>query len=157
MIPRILIANGVNLDLLGRREPEVYGNATLADLEIYIKKHAASLAALAGFKDVQVSFFQSNNEAEFLNRLADPMDGFVINPGAWSHTSLAIADRLVGLAVPYTEVHLSNLAQREPFRHKSFLAPNAVGVVYGMGRDSYLAGLLGIMKYLASQQSPQPP
>jgi 3-dehydroquinate dehydratase-2 len=147
---KILVAHGVNLDLLGRREPEVYGRTTLAELEQAIEVAAPEVAALAGLTGVTLAFFQSNDEPTFLARLGDGWDGLVINPGAWTHTSLALADRLLGLAVPYVEVHLSNLAAREEFRQRSYSAAGAVGVVYGFGVDSYVVGLAGLLRRLAA-------
>lgn len=147
---RVLVANGVNLDLLGTREPDVYGQTTLADIEAALVRDAAAAAQLAGVAGVDLSFFQSNDEAEFLNALDQGWDGILINAGAWTHTSLALADRLKGLAVPYAEVHLSNLAAREDFRQRSYAAPAAAGVVYGFGKSSYIAALVGLLKRLAS-------
>ncbi len=141
----ILIANGVNLDLLGKREPAIYGTKGLADLENYMIQHKDGLARITDRAGVDLSFFQSNDEAAFFDQLAQPFDGAVINPGAWTHTSLALADRLAGLALPFVEVHLSSLAQREKIRQTSLTAAHALGVVYGLGFDSYLAGLLGLL------------
>lgn len=137
---RILVANGVNLDLLGQREPGVYGKGTLADLEAHVRALAPEGVAL--------TFFQTNDEALFLAKISDGWDGAVINPGAWTHTSLALADRLKGLALPFVEVHLSNTMAREEFRHRSYSAPHAAGIVIGLGFDSYVAGLTGLVAKL---------
>ncbi len=144
-----MVANGVNLDLLGRREPHIYGTTTLADLEQMLKAEAQDMAKLAGLHGCHLSFFQSNVEGEFLHHLAQDWDGILINAGAWTHTSLALADRLTGLAIPYVEVHLSNIAAREPIRHHSLMAPSARGCAFGFGRYSYRVGLLGLLSHLS--------
>jgi 3-dehydroquinate dehydratase-2 len=136
------VASGVNLDLLGRREPGIYGRATLADLEALARSEFAARAELY--------FAQTNVEAEYLALLDGEWSGAVINPGAWTHTSLALADRLAGLELPFVEVHLSNTAAREAFRHHSYTARLAVGVVQGFGINSYLLGIDGILRYLAA-------
>ena len=143
--PRILIGSGVNLDLLGRREPDVYGHATLADMETLVRESVADRAAL--------TFMQTNDEAQFLGALDQGWDGAVLNPGAWTHTSLALADRLAGLGLPFVEVHLSNTAAREAFRHHSFGARLAVGVVQGFGIHSYLLGVEGLLAFLKKRPS----
>lgn len=145
---RILVANGVNLDLLGRREPGIYGSSSLADVLEKLEKSAQEFATLLGFKELDLVCFQSNDEGEFLNKLDGNWDGILINPGAWGHTSLALGDRLVGLGIPYVEVHLSNVAAREKFRHHSYTAPNACGVVSGLGVESYSAGMWGLLAHL---------
>lgn len=141
----ILVAHGVNLDLLGSREPQVYGNLTLALLNQRVALDAEIFSQALGLPKPSVSFFQSNREDEFLQKISEPFDGILMNPGAWTHTSLALADRLRAVKTPYVEVHISNVAAREPFRHTSFAAPHASGVVYGFGGDSYRVGLLGLM------------
>lgn len=147
-VARVLVASGVNLDLLGRREPDVYGRETLADLEESLRRHAPALAKVAGVSDVTLTFFQTNDEAALFAKLSEGWDGVLLNAGAWTHTSLALADRLKGLSLPFVEVHLSNLAAREEFRHKSHCAPHAVGVVYGFGMAGYQAALLGLLTKL---------
>lgn len=146
---RILIANGVNLDLLGQREPEVYGLTTLASLEDELRKINPVLAKSFGLEAAELIFYQSNHEGQFLEKLSEGWDGAVINPGAWTHTSLALADRLAGLKLPFAEVHLSNIAKREAFRQHSYAAPHAVGVCFGFGSASYSAGLTGLYAWLA--------
>lgn len=145
---RILIANGVNLDLLGRREPDVYGSRTLADLEAYLLGLLPPLAKCLGLHTPSCIFFQSNDEASFMAKLDEGWHGALINPGAWTHTSLALADRLAGLRLPFIEVHLSHLSQREAIRQHSYCAPHALGVVSGLGFDSYAAGLMGLLTHL---------
>jgi 3-dehydroquinate dehydratase II len=148
--PKLLIANGVNLDLLGTREVEIYGGNNLQSLEALIKSKVNELAKIAGFEGCDLNFFQSNDEALFLETLSKGWDGAIINPAAWTHTSLALADRLKAIDLPFVEVHISNLAQREEFRKHSHTACHAKGVVYGLGFDSYLSGLLGLLLSLKS-------
>jgi len=140
----IAVIHGPNLRLLGRREPEVYGHATLEDVD-------GRLRALASELDVGFESFQSNHEGailDFLEQAAPRVDGFLINPGGLTHTSVALRDGLVGVARPFVELHLSNTAARESFRHRSFLAPVARGVVYGFGSESYLLALRGLVSVL---------
>lgn len=141
------MVHGPNLRLLGRREPEVYGTDTLDDVN-------ARLAALAAELGVQIETFQSNHEGElldFIDEASGRVDGFVVNPGAYTHTSIALRDGLVGVGRPFVEVHLSNTAGRERFRRHSYLSPVASGVVYGFGVDSYLLGLRGLAARLAGR------
>lgn len=145
----ILVAHGVNLDLLGQREAEHYGALTLDQINAAIADWAKKLAGLVG-RDIVVEFYQSNEEGVFLNQLsAKAWDGIVLNPGAWTHTSLALADRLKALQVPFIETHLSNIAARETFRHFSYSAVHARGVVFGLGCESYLAALTGLVLKLS--------
>lgn len=146
---KILIAHGVNLDLLGQREPEIYGTTTLASIEAELRAWNPSVARTFGQEPAQLDFFQSNHEGIFLDKLSEGWDAAVINPGAWTHTSLALADRLSGLKLPFAEVHLSNIAKREAFRQHSYSAPHAVGVCFGFGAASYVCGLSGIYAYFA--------
>jgi 3-dehydroquinate dehydratase-2 len=146
---RILIAHGVNLDLLGKREPHIYGSDGLAEIEALVRRYSPVLAQLSGLPDPSLHFYQSNHEGAFLDKLSEGWDGALINAGAWTHTSLALADRLVGLGLPFVEVHLSNLARREEFRHHSYAAPHAKGVCYGLGLGSYVSGLSGLYFQLA--------
>ncbi len=149
---QILIANGVNLDLLGRREPEIYGKQSLADLEQSLQNLTPALSKVFGINSVQLHFFQSNHEGVFLEEISKPRDAAIINAGAWTHTSLALADRLAAVSLPFVEVHLSNLSKREEFRHKSFSAPHALGVCYGFGMDSYTAALTALFAYFQKKQ-----
>lgn len=144
---RIAAVHGPNLNLLGRREPHVYGRATLAEVD-------AALAALAAELGAGVESRQSNHEGElvsFVQEAADRVDGFVVNAGAYTHTSIALRDALAGVARPFVEVHISNVFGREPFRHHSVLADQAVGVVCGFGIDSYLLGLRGLVGHLKAK------
>ena len=146
---RILIAHGVNLDLLGTREPEIYGKTRLGEIDRELARAASRLLADVGAPRAELTFFQTNDEAAFLNELAGGWDGIVINPGAWGHTSIALADRLAGLGMPYVEVHMSNVWGREEFRHHSWISAKAAGVVVGFGADSYLVGLAGLLRLLS--------
>ncbi|SME93293.1 type II 3-dehydroquinate dehydratase [Pseudobacteriovorax antillogorgiicola] len=144
---KILVASGVNLDLLGKREPEIYGHQTLDDVHRSLKGLAERFS-----KDIQIGIhlecFQTNHEGVLLDKLSEGWDGVLINPGAWTHTSLALADRLAGLAVPFVEVHISNISRREAIRKHSHTAPIAVGVTYGFGVQSYHTGLFGLIHHL---------
>lgn len=131
---QILVLHGPNLNLLGSREPEHYGHTGLAEID-------ARLAALATADDNQLSGFQSNAEHELVQRIQDApaqgVDFIIINPAAFTHTSVAIRDALLAAAVPFIEVHLSNVHQRESFRHHSYFSDVAVGVIAGFGAQSY--------------------
>jgi 3-dehydroquinate dehydratase-2 len=135
---KIAILNGPNLDRLGKREPEVYGTATLADLEAQVR--AAPDAA-----GVEFEFFQSNHEGELIDRIASlaerKFDGIIINPGGFSHTSVALRDSLAGSAIPAVEVHISNIYKREAFRHNSLTAGACIGVISGLGFAGYTIAL----------------
>jgi len=128
---KILILNGPNLNLLGRREPAVYGNLSFEDFFKTLKKKYA---------DVELHYYQSNVEGEIINKLHEvgfSFDGIILNAGAYTHTSIAIGDAIKGIETPVIEVHISNVHSREDFRHVSFIAPNAKGVVAGFGLQSY--------------------
>lgn len=134
MAQNLLLLNGPNLNLLGTREPEVYGASTLADVE----KFALAQAAAAG---VQLHCFQSNHEGALIDRIhaarGEGVDAIVINPGGLTHTSVALRDALAGVAIPFVEVHISNIYQRESFRHHSFLSAIALGTICGLGIEGY--------------------
>lgn len=143
---RVAVVHGPNLRLLGRREPEVYGHETLADVD-------GALGSLAEDLGVELETFQSNREGEildFLEEAAPGVDGFVVNAGGLTHTSVSLRDGLVAVRHPFVEVHISNTAARERFRRRSLLSPVAAGVVYGFGVDSYLLGLRGLVRLLRS-------
>jgi 3-dehydroquinate dehydratase II len=145
----ILIASGVNLDLLGTREPHIYGSDSLADMKVFVarefKKRQLSEASWRSFR---LEFFQSNDEATFLAKLSAKYSGVVINPGSWTHTSLAIADRLKGLSLPYIETHVSDLSSREAFRQFSFVSAGAIDRVTGLGIQSYWVALEKLLTHL---------
>lgn len=132
--PRILVLHGPNLNLLGKREPAIYGHTTLADI------HAA-MEARGRAAGVQIESFQSNSEGELIDRVQAAMDEgiefIIINPGGYTHTSVALRDALAGVAIPFVEVHLSNIHARESFRHHSFFSDIAVGVICGLGAQGY--------------------
>lgn len=143
---KVGVLHGPNLRLLGRREPDVYGTATLQDIDARLREEAAGLGA-------ELEIHQTNHEGELLDRvetLADQVRGFVVNAAALTHTSVGLRDALVGVGLPFVEVHLSNTAARERFRRHSYLAPVALGVVYGFGAESYVLGLRGLMAHLTT-------
>ena len=139
---KIAILNGPNLDRLGKREPEIYGRATLADLE------AALRAEFGG--QAQLEFFQSNHEGALIDRIAAladaKFDGLVLNGGALTHTSVALRDALLGSHLPAVEVHISNLYRREEFRHTSLTAPACLAVISGLGLEGYHAAIRFLLK-----------
>jgi 3-dehydroquinate dehydratase-2 len=142
----IAVLNGPNLNLLGEREPEIYGRATLQEIEAMTREQARALG-------VECSWTQTNHEGEFVDaiqRLRGHADGAVINAAAFTHTSLAVRDALLAVRVPFVEVHLSNIFAREPERRRSLLADAAVGVVTGFGGDSYRLGFEGLVRHLTS-------
>lgn len=145
MAKNILLLNGPNLNLLGTREPGVYGATTLAEIE----QAAATQAKAAG---ARVTSFQSNHEGALIDRIqaakADGTDAIVINPGGLTHTSIALRDALSAIAIPFVEVHISNIHQREAFRHHSYLSGIAVGVICGLGPDGYRAAIEFAIKKL---------
>lgn len=131
---RLDVLNGPNLDLLGSREPDTYGTLTLAELDAICAAAGAALGC-------DVHCFQTNDEGALLARIREARDagsaGFVVNAAAWTHTSVAVRDALLGVALPFVEVHLSNVFAREPFRHHSMLSDVANGVITGLGSDGY--------------------
>lgn len=145
MAKNILLVNGPNLNMLGTREPEVYGSTTLADIE-----QAAAAQASAG--GATLACFQSNHEGALIDRIqaakAEAVDAIVINPGGLTHTSVALRDALAAVAIPFVEVHISNVHQREPFRHHSYLSGIAVGVICGLGTEGYRAAIEFALKKL---------
>ncbi len=142
---KILVLNGPNLGTLGRREPEVYGTQTLVDLERLLSGRAKELG-------VELRFHQSNHEGQLVDWIeTEPSDAIIINPGALSHYSLALADALRGSGKPVVEVHISNVFSREPERHRMVTAAAAKGVISGLGFDGYLAAL----EYLRSLPPPR--
>lgn len=147
MRPRILVLHGPNLNLLGRREPEIYGRATLAD--IHRMMEARALAA-----GVRIESFQSNSEGELIDRIqaaaAEGIEFIIINPAAYTHTSIAVRDALAAVAIPFVEVHLSNIHAREPFRRHSYFSDLAVGVIAGFGAQSYMLALEAALARLSA-------
>lgn len=141
---KILIIHGPNLNMLGKREPDIYGAKTLEDIN-------SSLSECAKKIEADVSFFQSNSEGEIVSAIQDAMsefDGIVINPGAYTHTSVAIRDAILSCGLPVVEVHISNVYKREDFRQKSYVSAVALGVISGFGVNSYFLGLSGLVEHL---------
>ncbi|MEE2679204.1 MAG: type II 3-dehydroquinate dehydratase [Myxococcota bacterium] len=141
---RILVLHGPNLNQLGTREPDVYGTTTLEQIN-------ADLAAAAKDLGVEVEFFQSNHEGALIDRVqeaAAAVGGMVVNPGGFTHTSVALRDALAGAAVPVVEVHISNVFAREEFRHESLVSGIALGVISGLGPHGYRLGLEALVRHL---------
>ena len=145
----ILVIQGPNLNLLGTREPEIYGSTTIEDIE-------KTLTAQAQAKGHELNSFQSNAEHEIIDRLHNSrgsVDFILINPGAFTHTSVAIRDAMAGVAIPFIEVHISNVYQREPFRHKSYFSDIAKSVICGFGVNGYEYALDHAIKTLDAENS----
>jgi 3-dehydroquinate dehydratase II len=142
---KLLLINGPNLNLLGTREPAKYGHTTLPQVEAMLGEEAAKLG-------VELACFQSNHEGAIVDRIQaarlEGVAGIVINPGAYTHTSVAIRDAFAGTSIPFAEIHISNVHAREPFRHHSYLSELAAGIVIGMGVEGYRLALQGLVKKL---------
>ena len=141
----ILLINGPNLNLLGTREPEIYGHKTLSDIE-------QDLMQAAKNKGSKLECFQSNHEGEIVDKIHNSVNrikGILINAGAFTHTSISIRDALIGSKIPFVELHISNIFSREEFRKESFLTDKAVGIISGFGISSYSLALDGIIGYLS--------
>ncbi len=139
---RISIINGPNLNLLGKREPEIYGNQSFDDFLQILKKE---------FEDCDLSFYQSNHEGELVDRIQEAeqtADALILNAAAYTHTSIAIGDAVKTLTVPVIEVHISNVFAREPERHKSMVSASATGVIVGLGLNGYRLGIVHILSEL---------
>ena len=144
----ILLINGPNLNLLGTREPEIYGNQTLSDIENDLTKFAEK-------KSINLECFQSNHEGEIVDRIqgsVKSIHGILINAGAFTHTSISIRDALIGSKIPFVELHISNIFSREEFRKESFLTDKAIGIISGFGITSYFLALEGINEFLSSNK-----
>ncbi len=143
---KILVMNGINLGMLGKREPTKYGSRTLDDITAELKEWAGTKEGL------QLDFFSSNFEGEFVEKLyeaAEKYDGVVMNAGAWSHYSIGIRDAIAGSAVTAVEVHITNIYSREEFRHTQVLAPVCVGTMCGFGTDVYRLGVEALISHLS--------
>jgi len=141
---RAVVLHGPNLNLLGLREPGIYGSVTLETINGLLREGAAQL-------DVEIDCFQSNHEGDLVDAIHSARanyQGIIINAGAYTHTSIAIRDAIIGVQLPTVEVHLSNIYTREQFRHHSYIAPVAVGQISGFGADSYYLGLRALVNYL---------
>ena len=139
----ILVVNGPNLNMLGTREPDIYGSETLEDIESALVQETRELGL-----DVELEFFQSNHEGAIIDRIHTAMgdsDGIIINPGAYTHYSYAILDAIKAVALPTVEVHLSNIHARDPFRRESVIAPACVGQIAGFGGYGYVLALLALL------------
>ena len=147
-LPRVLVLHGPNLNMLGQREPQIYGHRTLADIN-------TMLVALGQELGVEVETFQSNHEGELVGKIQaarGQMAALLINGGAYTHTSVAILDALLAVDLPVIEVHLSNLYKREEFRHHSYIARAAIGQICGFGADSYFLGLRAAVTIIQRKQ-----
>jgi 3-dehydroquinate dehydratase-2 len=145
---KIKVLHGPNLNLLGQREPGVYGKISLAEINSFLEKEGEKLQA-------KISCLQSNHEGVLIDAIHDCLDkyqGIIINAGAYTHTSVAIRDALAAVKVPTVEVHLSNIYQRENFRHYSYIAPIAIGQISGFGADSYRLGLQALVTHLRERE-----
>lgn len=143
----VLVLHGPNLNLLGLREPQIYGSITLEQINCYLEEEGQRL-------QVQVSCLQSNHEGvliDAIHQAREDSQGILINAGAYTHTSVAIRDALAGIKLPVVEVHLSNIYQRENFRHHSYIAPIAIGQISGFGVESYRLGLQALVHFLRNQ------
>lgn len=142
---KILFLNGPNLNMLGTREPDKYGTDTIESIESFIHEESKKLG-------VSVDFYQSNIEGEIVTKIQQAKgvyDGVVMNPAAYTHTSVAIRDALLAVDIPTVEIHLSNIHKREEFRHTSLTAPACIGQITGFGKNSYKLGLIAIYDYLS--------
>ena len=143
---KIIFIDGPNLNLLGKREPEIYGNETLDDIHRLVELHIAERKY-----EIEPSFFQSNSEGEIVNHIQSSNElakGLIINAAGFSHTSVAVLDALLAIQIPKIEIHLTNLFKREDFRHHSFISKGVNGVICGFGANSYLLAVDGISKLI---------
>ena len=144
---KILLIHGPNLQLLGKRQPEIYGSQTLEDIDSHLREIAVD-------KGVELKTFQSNHEGAIVSEIGDNIswaDGILINPGAYTHTSIAIQDALSAVNLPVIEIHLSNIYARDAFRHHSYVSPVAVGVISGFGAFSYDLALEAMIQWLGEK------
>lgn len=145
---KILVINGVNMNMLGLREPEKYGSMTLRELEKELYAYSFELG-------IDIETYQSNIEGEIVEKIQQArgiFDGIVINAAAYTHTSVAIRDAITAVNIPTVEIHMTNIHEREDFRQKSFIAPVCVGQIAGFGKDSYKLGIKGIVNFLSTEK-----
>ncbi len=145
---KIFVINGVNMNMLVIREPEKYGSMTLKDLEKFLYAYSFELG-------VDIEMFQSNHEGEIVEKIHSAYktaDGIIINPGAYTHTSVAIRDALAAVDIPTVEIHMTNIHSREDFRHKSLIAPVCIAQISGFGFESYKLGLKGLVDFLKNDR-----
>ncbi len=145
---KILLMNGPNLNLLGTREPEKYGNITLGDIE-------SSLVKIASEMGIELDCYQSNHEGELIDTVQNAKniyDGIILNAGGYTHTSIALRDAISGVSIPTVEVHMTNIHSREEFRHNSYLSGVCIGQVVGFKENSYKYALLGLIDYLKNKK-----
>ena len=143
---KILVINGVNMNMLGLREPEKYGRMTLSELENELKDYAKSL-------NIELETYQSNIEGEIVEKIQQSrgvIDGIVLNAAAYTHTSVAIRDAISAAELPVVEIHMTNVHAREDFRKKSLIAPVCIGQISGFGKESYILGIKGLVSYLSN-------
>ena len=140
---KVMIIQGPNLNMLGKREPEIYGKNTLNDVQNLVESYCNSI-------DCSVEFFQSNHEGDLIDKIQQAeVDGIVFNAGAYTHTSIALRDAIASVKTPVIEVHISNVHSREEFRHKSMIAPVCLGQICGFGLDSYILAIEGLNRFLS--------
>jgi len=145
---KILVINGVNMNMLGVREPEIYGNTTLKNIEKDLYSYSFELG-------VDIETFQSNHEGEIVDKIQSALnvfDGIIINPAAYTHTSAAIRDAIAAVAIPTVEVHMTNIQSREDFRHNSITAPVCIAQICGFGAEGYKLGLKGLVDFLKKRK-----
>ncbi len=140
---KLLVLNGPNLNMLGKREPEIYGKNTLNDVQDLVENYCNKIGA-------SIDFYQSNHEGDLIDKIQQTdVDGIVFNAGAYTHTSIALRDAIASVKTPVVEVHISNVHSREEFRHKSMIAPVCLGQICGFGLNSYILAIEGLYRFLS--------
>ncbi|MBF0098201.1 MAG: type II 3-dehydroquinate dehydratase [Magnetococcales bacterium] len=152
----LLVVNGPNLNLLGQREADIYGRTTLADIASACRDRLAQVQHALALEGSTVDFFQSNHEGVLVDRIQEArgtVDLIILNPAAFTHTSVALRDALLAVEIPVIEVHLSNIHKREPFRHHSYISDIAVGQIIGLGADGYLLAVEAAVRHLLTRST----